>query len=73
MSGWYHILDLLDRFNSVKDFKHLLNNKRSEVIKSLDGFPYKLQDISSCRFIIITEELHQLAQKSEHEHKQQHS
>lgn len=71
-SVWYHILDSLDRFNRVKDFKHLLNNKRSEVIKSLDRFPHKLQDISSCCFIVITQELHQLPQKDEHQHEQQH-
>lgn len=57
----------------MKDFEHLLNNKRSEVIKSLDRFPHKLQDIGGCCFVVITKELHQLPQKGEHQHKQQHT
>lgn len=52
------IINLLDRLNSMEDFKHLLNNQHSQVVKALNGFTNKLQDISSCCFITVTEKLH---------------
>lgn len=44
----------------MEDFQHLLNDQRPQVVKSLDGFPHKLQHISGGGLVGVTEELHQL-------------
>lgn len=51
---------LLDSFDGVEDFQHLLNDEGPQVVKPLNGFPHKLQHISGSGLIAVVEELHQL-------------